>query len=74
MPGILPDLQYCQCRMDVYYLPVLDVNHNFVTGLCNGVRLGVKAMAGFPSFKTLEHTGRVDFHGVKVFQSESKYT
>jgi 5'-3' exoribonuclease 1 len=44
-----------------------------IKGLCDGVQLGVKAMAGFPSLQTLKHTAKLSKHGVNVFNSESKY-
>jgi len=44
-----------------------------VKGLCDGVQLGIKAMAGFPSLETLPYTAKIDQHGVNVFNSESKH-
>jgi 5'-3' exoribonuclease 1 len=40
--------------------------------LLDGVHLGASALAGFPSLKTLPHQGALGFHGVSVFQSDSR--
>ncbi|KAF8910440.1 XRN 5'-3' exonuclease N-terminus-domain-containing protein [Gymnopilus junonius] len=42
------------------------------TGLREGVALGVEALAGFPSLKTLPHTAALGYHGVNVHGSESR--
>ena len=60
------------CRTEVYHIPTLE-GLKLVKGLCDGVQLGIKAMAGFPSLKTLPHTSDLTQHGVNVFNSESKY-
>jgi 5'-3' exoribonuclease 1 len=52
-------------------LPTLN-GLNLVKGLLDGVRLGVNALAGFPSLKTLPHTATLGFHGVNVHGSESR--
>ena len=57
--------------MEPFDLPTLDGLH-LVEGLCDGVFLGSSALAGFPSLKTLPHTAQLGYHGVNVFQSESK--
>lgn len=57
--------------MEVFHLPTLDGLH-LVPGLLDDVFLGSAALAGFPSLKTLPHTGRLEHHHVNVFQSESK--
>lgn len=57
--------------METFHLPTLDGLH-LVEGLCDGVFLGSAALAGFPSLKTLPYSGRLDYHHVNVFQSESK--
>lgn len=71
LPGKFSDLEYCQCRMEEFYLPKLD-GLNLLKGLCEGVKLGIKAMAGFPSLETIPHSGELKHHGVNVFNSESK--
>ena len=66
------DITNCKCHTEVYDLPKLK-GLRLVKGLCYGVQLGVKAMAGFPSLQTLKHTANLSQHGVNVFNSESKY-
>ncbi|GET01384.1 exonuclease Kem1, putative [Rhizophagus clarus] len=70
LPGFFPDIHYCLCHTEVYHVPTLE--GPIVKGLCDGVQLGVKAMAGFPSLQTLQHTAKLLHHGVNVFNSESK--
>ena len=57
--------------MEPFNLPTLDGLY-LVQGLCDGVRLGVDALAGFPSLKTLRHTATLGVHGVNIHGSESK--
>jgi 5'-3' exoribonuclease 1 len=71
LPGFFPPLHRCTCRMERFDLPVLDGLH-LVPGLLDGVRLGAKALAGFPSLKTLPHMATIGVHGVNVHGSESK--
>ncbi|CCF54627.1 putative KEM1 - multifunctional nuclease [Ustilago hordei] len=71
LPGTFPDLVHCRANVKDFDLPTLDGLH-LVKGLTKGVELGVRALAGFPSLKTLPHYGRLGHHGVNVFQSESK--
>jgi 5'-3' exoribonuclease 1 len=58
--------------MEIYDLPVLSTDMSFVRGLCEGVRLGIRAMAGFPSLQTLPHVFNLKMHGVTVFQQQSR--
>lgn len=71
LPGFFPPLYRCACIMEPFDLPTLDGLH-LVPGLCDGVSLGVEAMAGFPSLKTLPHTAMLGHHGVNVHGSESR--
>ena len=41
-------------------------------GLIDGVKLGQSALAGFPSLQTLSCYGALGFHGVNVFQQDSR--
>ncbi|KAF2801589.1 uncharacterized protein BDZ99DRAFT_219638 [Mytilinidion resinicola] len=41
-------------------------------GLMEGVNLGAASLAGFPSLKVLPFHGELGFHGVSVFQQESR--
>ena len=57
--------------MEPFDLPTLDGLH-LVPGLCDGVKVGSEALAGFPSLQTLPHTAMLGFHGVNVHGSESR--
>ncbi|KAF8525866.1 exonuclease II [Hysterangium stoloniferum] len=71
LPGFFPDIHRCQCVMELFDLPTLNGLH-LVEGLCDGVFLGSSALAGFPSLKTVPYTAQLGYHGVNVFQSESR--
>lgn len=57
--------------MELFDLPTLDGLH-LVKGLCDGVFLGVSALAGFPSLKTLPYTSSLGHHNVNIHGSESR--
>lgn len=69
--GIFPDLTHCHCVVNIFELPVLEGLDVYI-GLMEGVKLGPAALAGFPSLKTLSHSGTLGFHGVNIFQQESR--
>ncbi|KAL2437019.1 5'-3' exoribonuclease 1 [Exophiala dermatitidis] len=69
--GIFPDLPHCHCIQNEFELPTMDGLEPYV-GLVEGVKLGAAALAGFPSLKTLPFTGSLGFHGVNVFQQDSR--
>ena len=71
LPGIFPDIARCHCIENVFDLPTMDGLEPYV-GLVEGVKLGPEALAGFPSLKRLEHHAQLGFHGVCVFQQESR--
>ncbi|OAX79226.1 hypothetical protein ACJ72_06455 [Emergomyces africanus] len=71
LAGVFPDIAKCHCIENVFDLPTMDGLEPFV-GLVEGVKLGHEALAGFPSLKTLPHNGQLGFHGVSVFQQESR--
>ncbi|OJD17372.1 hypothetical protein AJ78_02557 [Emergomyces pasteurianus Ep9510] len=71
LAGVFPDIARCHCIENVFDLPTMDGLEPFV-GLVEGVKLGHEALAGFPSLKTLPHNGQLGFHGVSVFQQESR--
>ena len=71
LPGIFPDLPHCKCVENMFEMPVMEGLHVYV-GLVPGVKLGKSALAGFPSLHTLESVGQLGFHGVSVFQQESR--
>jgi 5'-3' exoribonuclease 1 len=71
LPGIFPDLEHCQCIENIFELPTME-GLEVYTGLMDGVLLGVQALAGFPSLKTLPYVAQLGFHGVSVFQQDSR--
>lgn len=71
LPGFFPPLYRCACVTEPFDLPTLDGLH-LIPGLCDGVALGVEALAGFPSLQTLSNTVTIGHHGVNVHGSESR--
>ena len=69
--GIFPDISHCHCVENIFDLPTSEGLDLYV-GLMDGVKLGESALAGFPSLKMLPHTGNLGFHGVNVFQQDSR--
>ena len=69
--GVFPDLPHCHCIQNDFELPTMDGLEPWV-GLTQGVKLGVQALAGFPSLKNLPFTASLGFHGVNVFQQDSR--
>ncbi|GAA5869902.1 hypothetical protein JCM16303_001836 [Sporobolomyces ruberrimus] len=72
LPGFFPDLIHNHTRLEAYDLPTLEGGLSLVKGLLPGVLLGKDAISGFPSLNTISHTGTLGFHGVNVFQSDSR--
>lgn len=71
LPGIFPDIEHCKCVENIYELPVMDGLEVYV-GLVDGVKLKEHSLAGFPSIHTLPFAGQLGFHGVTIFQQESR--
>ena len=71
LPGAFPNIPHCHCIENAFDLPTMDGLEPYI-GLVEGVQLGAAALAGFPSLKTLPHVGQLGFHGVTVFQQESR--
>ncbi|KAI5780880.1 putative exonuclease Kem1 [Geopyxis carbonaria] len=69
--GVFPDIPHCRCLMNIYELPTLE-GLDIIVGLCEDAKLGKDALAGFPSMMTLKHTAQLGFHGVAIFQQESR--
>lgn len=69
--GIFPNLPNCHCVENIFDLPTME-GLDLHVGLMEGVKLGETALAGFPTLKTLNHTGTLGFHGVNVFQQDSR--
>jgi 5'-3' exoribonuclease 1 len=71
MPDVFPDLIHCRCLMTQYELPSLD-GLPYRVGLLPGAKVGIHALAGFPSLHTLPYRGHLEQAGVTVFQQASK--
>lgn len=71
-PGFFPDLAHNRAKALPFHLPTLGGEIDLILGLLDGVHLGASALAGFPSMKTLPHQGSLGYHGVSVFQSDSR--
>lgn len=69
--GQFPDISHCHCVENIFDLPTMEGSDIYV-GLMHGVKLGQAALAGFPSLKTLPHRGNLGFHGVSIFQQDSR--
>jgi 5'-3' exoribonuclease 1 len=72
LPGFFPDLIHCHCKLEPFHLPTLEGGLSYIKGLVPGVLLGKDAISGFPSLHTIPYTGQLGFHGVSVFQSDSR--
>ncbi|KAI0810458.1 exoribonuclease 1 [Xylaria sp. FL0064] len=71
MVGIFPDIPNCRCVENIFDLPVAEGLDLYV-GLLDGAKTGAAALAGFPSLATLPYNATLGFHGVNVFQQESR--
>lgn len=71
LAGQFPDIPHCHCVENIFDLPTMEGLDIYV-GLMHGVKLGQAALAGFPSLKTLPHTGNLGFHNVNIFQQDSR--
>lgn len=71
MPDYFPDLVHCHCLMSRYELPSVE-GLPYRVGLLEGAKVGVHALAGFPSLHTLPYRGHLEQAGVQVFQQASK--
>jgi 5'-3' exoribonuclease 1 len=69
--GIFPDLPHCHCVENIFDLPTIE-GLDYHVGLMEGVKLGDEALAGFPSLETLPFNAALGFHGVNVFQQDSR--
>ena len=69
--GIFPDIPNCHCVENIFDLPTME-GLDYHVGLMSGVKLGESALAGFPSLKTLPFVGNLGFHGVNIFQQDSR--
>jgi len=69
--GIFPDIAHCRCVENIFDLPTIE-GLEYHVGLMDGVKLGDQALAGFPSLATIPYNAALGFHGVNVFQSDSR--
>ncbi|KAM0788250.1 hypothetical protein ACM66B_001401 [Microbotryomycetes sp. NB124-2] len=72
LPGFFPDLVHCHTRVEAFELPQLGNGKSLIKGLAPGVLLGKDAISGFPSLHTIPFSATLGYHGVNVFQSDSK--
>ena len=72
-PTHFPNIKSLKCSCLVYNLPVLATNQEFVKGLCEGVRLGVHAIPGFPTLSNISLACGICNLKVKVFSNPSKF-
>ncbi|KAH6666849.1 exoribonuclease 1 [Halenospora varia] len=69
--GIFPDIAHCHCVENIFDLPTIE-GLEYHQGLMDGVKLGTAALAGFPSLANIPYNATLGFHGVNVFQSDSR--
>lgn len=69
--GVFPDIPHCHCVENIFDLPTIE-GLEYHVGLMDGVKLGDAALAGFPSLATLPYNATLGFHGVNVFQQDSR--
>lgn len=70
-PGLLADIENCHCVSQPVFLPPLDSLH-YIDGLCPGAKLGVDALAGFPTLKNIPFSFKIELAEVVVFQHPSR--
>lgn len=72
LPGFFPDLVASHAKVQPFHMPTLGEGAELQLGLIDGVHLGASALAGFPSLHTLPFVGSLGYHGVSVFQQDSR--
>ncbi|KAK4237990.1 hypothetical protein C8A03DRAFT_34045 [Achaetomium macrosporum] len=68
---VFPPIAHCHCVENIFDLPPVE-GLEFRAGLTDGALLNVEALAGFPTLATLPYTATLGFHGVNVFQQDSR--
>lgn len=71
LPGIFLDVEHDHTIESVYHEPAVQ-GGEFRYGLCDGAKLGVNSLAGFPSLKTLPFTFEIDKGKVKIFERPAR--
>ncbi|KAL2143231.1 hypothetical protein VTI28DRAFT_235 [Corynascus sepedonium] len=68
---VFPPITHCHCVENIFDLPPVE-GLEFRAGLTDGALLNIEALAGFPSLATLPYAASLGFHGVNVFQQDSR--
>ncbi|EAQ86489.1 hypothetical protein CHGG_07742 [Chaetomium globosum CBS 148.51] len=68
---VFPPITHCHCVENIFDLPAVE-GLEYRAGLTDGALLNIEALAGFPSLATLPYVASLGFHGVNVFQQESR--
>ncbi|KAK3997599.1 XRN 5'-3' exonuclease N-terminus-domain-containing protein [Cladorrhinum sp. PSN332] len=68
---VFPDVPNCHCIENIFDLPPVE-GLEYRAGLTAGALLNASALAGFPSLATLPYSASLGFHGVNVFQQDSR--
>ncbi|KAK3325374.1 XRN 5'-3' exonuclease N-terminus-domain-containing protein [Apodospora peruviana] len=68
---VFPPIPHCHCVENIFELPPVD-GLEYRVGLTDGALLNISALAGFPSLATLPYVAALGFHGVNVFQQDSR--
>ena len=71
LADVFPPIPHCHCVMNIFDLPSTE-GLEIREGLTDGALLKVSALAGFPSLATLPFMANLGFHGVNVFQQDSR--
>ncbi len=71
LEGVFPPIAHCRCVENIFELPAVE-GLDFRMGLTDGALLNASALAGFPTLATLPYAASLEFHGVNVFQQESR--
>ncbi|KAH6626420.1 XRN 5'-3' exonuclease N-terminus-domain-containing protein, partial [Chaetomium sp. MPI-SDFR-AT-0129] len=68
---VFPPIAHCHCVENIFDLPPVE-GLEYRAGLTDGALLNIEALAGFPSLATLPYVASLGFHGVNVFQQDSR--
>ncbi|KAK4159378.1 hypothetical protein QBC43DRAFT_130749 [Cladorrhinum sp. PSN259] len=68
---VFPEIPNCHCIENIFDLPPVE-GLEYRAGLTDGALLNASALAGFPSLATLPYSASLGFHGVNVFQQDSR--
>ncbi|KAK0727930.1 XRN 5'-3' exonuclease N-terminus-domain-containing protein [Lasiosphaeria miniovina] len=68
---VFPPIPHCHCVENIFELPPVE-GLQYRSGLTDGALLSVSALAGFPTLATLPYTATLGYHGVNVFQQDSR--